>query len=339
VRVHGGELTAAQVAANHQMGAAGAPGNAAPVATPQSLNVNEGASAPLVLAGTDSNGDALSFLIQTPPVHGTVEGIGPNLTYIPAPGYSGADSFTFLASDGVATSEATVDITVIPGNTAPLLGAIADQVANHGVSVTIQLEASDGESATQELTFSAEASNAALLPAANAVFNGSLLTLTPAPGQSGTSQLTVTVSDGTATASRSFTVRFRTPMETWRKQNFSTDLASGDAANDADPDGDGQSNLAEYVAGTQPLSASEAIRLVAEPPSLAGFSISGKAGRIYVFQRNATLSDGQWQDLETRGPLAEPQQLLFEDAEPPAGASSIASRCNGRAWDPTFETS
>lgn len=321
VRVHGGELTATQITGNYQMGPYGAPGNAAPSATPQSLNVNENATLPLVLAGTDSNGDNLSFIINTPPSHGSLDGTAPNLTYTPSPGYSGSDSFTFLASDGAATSEATIGITVVPVNTAPVLAAIPDQVADHGAPVVIALEASDGESAVQDLLFSAEASDASLLPPANLSFSGSTLTLTPASGLSGTAQVTVAVSDGSASASRTFAIRFRTAMQTWRNQHFATDTATGDAADNSDPDGDGQSNLAEYVAGTLPLSITDAIRLVAEPPSLSSFSVSGKAERVYIFQRNANLSEDQWQDLDTRGPLAAPEQLQFSDPEPPSGAS------------------
>lgn len=321
VRVHGGELTATQITGNHQMGPFGAPGNAAPTAVPQSLNMNENATVPVMLSGADSNGDSLSFIVNTPPSHGSLSGIAPDLTYTPAPGYSGADSFTFLASDGVATAEATVSITVAAVNITPVLGVIADQVADHATAVVIPLEASDAESPVQDLAFSGEASNGSLLPPASIVFTGTTLTLTPAPGQSGTTEVTVTVSDGTASASRSFSVRFRTSLETWRKQHLGTDIATGDAADSSDPDGDGQSNLEEYIAGTLPTSGIDCFRLIAEPPSPSCFSTSGKPGRVYIFQRNATLSDGQWQDIDTRGPLAGPQQLLFQDPEPPSGAS------------------
>ena len=58
---------------------------------------------------------ALTFAVGTGPSHGSLSGSGANLTYTPAPGYSGPDSFTFTVNDGQATSApATVSITVTP---------------------------------------------------------------------------------------------------------------------------------------------------------------------------------------------------------------------------------
>jgi sugar lactone lactonase YvrE len=45
------------------------------------------------------------------------------------------------------------------------------------------------------------------------------------------------------------------PFAAWRQQNFGTITDSGDAANTADPDNDGQPNLLEYAWGTNPLAA------------------------------------------------------------------------------------
>lgn len=47
-----------------------------------------------------------------------------------------------------------------------------------------------------------------------------------------------------------------TPLESWRSTWFSTSENAGDAADSADPDGDGSSNLEEYAFGTNPLDAS-----------------------------------------------------------------------------------
>lgn len=57
----------------------------------------------------------VTYLNVTEPAHGTLTGTAPDLTYTPAAGYSGPDSFTFQTSDTTTTSEtATVSIIVGP---------------------------------------------------------------------------------------------------------------------------------------------------------------------------------------------------------------------------------
>ncbi|MCX7512933.1 fibronectin type III domain-containing protein [Frateuria hangzhouensis] len=68
------------------------------------------AATPVTLAIT---GTATSVAIGTPPSHGTAVASGTTISYQPAAGYAGADSFTYTASDGITTtSAATVSITV-----------------------------------------------------------------------------------------------------------------------------------------------------------------------------------------------------------------------------------
>ena len=78
----------------------------------------------MTLACTDPDGDALTLEKVAGPSHGTLGAIDQGtkkVTYTPAAGYSGPDSFTYRATDGTATSPAaTVSITVVaPPNTAP----------------------------------------------------------------------------------------------------------------------------------------------------------------------------------------------------------------------------
>ena len=68
----------------------------------------------ITLQASDVDGDSLTYNIVIEPQHGSFSGYAPALTYTPEEGYSGADSFTFTANDGVIDSEvATVSITVI----------------------------------------------------------------------------------------------------------------------------------------------------------------------------------------------------------------------------------
>ena len=75
---------------------------------------------PLTLAGSDPDGDALTFEIVDGVAHGSLSGTGAARTYTPAPDYHGLDSFTFRTRDGVLDSTlATVSLTVRPVNDAP----------------------------------------------------------------------------------------------------------------------------------------------------------------------------------------------------------------------------
>ena len=87
--------------------------NQAPVANSQTVTSSNGASVQVTLTATDPNGDPLTYSIVTPPQHGSLSGTPPLVTYSPTPGFSGSDSFTFVASDGQNNSNvATVAITV-----------------------------------------------------------------------------------------------------------------------------------------------------------------------------------------------------------------------------------
>jgi hypothetical protein len=99
----------------------GGGGNHRPVATPQTLSVNQNTSLPITLTATDADNDFLTYSIATSPTHGALIGTPPNLTYQPNFSYSGPDSFTFTANDGQTNSApATISITVNP----PLAGLI-----------------------------------------------------------------------------------------------------------------------------------------------------------------------------------------------------------------------
>ena len=76
-----------------------------------------GSATAVLLAGSDVDGDTLSFALASQPAHGTLSGTAPDLTYTPAQDYQGPDSFTFTVSDGQATSApATVSIRVTAVN-------------------------------------------------------------------------------------------------------------------------------------------------------------------------------------------------------------------------------
>jgi hypothetical protein len=106
------------------------PVNDAPVAANQNVSITPDTPQAVTLAATDADGDTLTYAALAAPAHGSLSGTAPNLTYTPAAGYTGADSFTFQAHDGtVASNTATVSLTVqhslslTPSATATVPGA------------------------------------------------------------------------------------------------------------------------------------------------------------------------------------------------------------------------
>jgi uncharacterized repeat protein (TIGR01451 family) len=165
-------------------------GNNAPVANSQSISVLEDSSIAITITGTDADGDSITFGIAEGPVHGSLSGTAPNLTYNPAANYFGADSFVFTASDGAFSSPATVSITVEPVNDAPV---VADQsiAINEDVAAAINIAAADPDGNT--LTYTV------VTPPAFGTLTGTApaLTYTPNPNANGSDSFTFSVFDGT----------------------------------------------------------------------------------------------------------------------------------------------
>ena len=89
--------------------------NEAPVAEDLSVETMENQPVEIELIATDPDGDPLTFAIVIEPEHGTLECEGSLCTYTPNAGWSGTDSFTYIANDGeLDSNEATVEITVHP---------------------------------------------------------------------------------------------------------------------------------------------------------------------------------------------------------------------------------
>lgn len=97
----------------------GAP-NPPPVALAQSVQVVQGSSVEVTLAGSDLHDDPLTFGVVSQPQHGTLGGLIPEtgtLTYTVEASYEGADTFEFSAADPYQNSDtATVDVTVLPNH-------------------------------------------------------------------------------------------------------------------------------------------------------------------------------------------------------------------------------
>ncbi len=88
--------------------------NLPPVARDLRTSTAPGRPEPIVLTGTDPNGDPLTYAMSAPgPSGGTVSGTAPNLVYTPTAGFRGADVFGYTVDDGHGGSaHATITVNV-----------------------------------------------------------------------------------------------------------------------------------------------------------------------------------------------------------------------------------
>ena len=165
--------------------------NDVPVATAQTVTTDEDTAKAITLAGTDADGNALTYTVVTQPTKGALSGTAPALTYTPTANANGADSFTFKVNDGtVDSSVATVSITInsvndIPVATNAVVGLLEDVAS---VPVTLTGSSPEGRPITfQVLTLPTKGTLGGAAPN---------LTYTPALNQAGTDSFTFKVNDG-----------------------------------------------------------------------------------------------------------------------------------------------
>jgi streptogramin lyase len=98
-----------------------APANDAPEAADAAAVTAEDTAVVISPVIGDIDGDTLELVVVAPPEHGTVDVAGANFTYTPSPEFSGADAFTYRASDGDTVSpDRVVSLTVTPVNDPPV---------------------------------------------------------------------------------------------------------------------------------------------------------------------------------------------------------------------------
>ena len=168
-----------------------------PVAIAQNVDTFKNHSVAILLTGSDSDGDPLSYSIVAPPAHGTLTGTAPTLTYTPTDGYTGTDFFTFKVNDGVADSlPAMVNITVMAP---PTIAPISAQSMGMDTVKTVNYTVQDVDSPANSLLVTSTSSNTTLLKNAKIVSTQTgtsrTLTITPEVGKIGSTTITVTVTD------------------------------------------------------------------------------------------------------------------------------------------------
>jgi hypothetical protein len=188
----------------------------------QAGTVNQ-ATAPLPFTIGDAETAASSLTLSAvssvttlvPNANITFGGSGANrtVTVTPATGKTGSTQITISVSDGTNSANTSFSFTVqaTATNTPPTISAISTQTSTVNQSIAaIPFTIGDAQTAASSLGLSAVSSVTSLIPNANIVFGGSgqnrTVTITPVADQTGSSQITITVNDGTNSANSSFTV-------------------------------------------------------------------------------------------------------------------------------------
>ncbi|HCN79114.1 MAG TPA: hypothetical protein DIT13_18265 [Verrucomicrobiales bacterium] len=131
------------------------------------------------------------------------------ITLTPALNQSGSATVTVRAFDGARTGTRSFTFTAQPVNDAPGISPFADHVTALNSPVVISFAVSDVETPAESLIVTGTSSNTAVVPLDGIVLTGGSkreVRIIHAPNAVGSSTITLTVSDGAATAQSSFQV-------------------------------------------------------------------------------------------------------------------------------------
>lgn len=250
--------------------------NSTPIAVADTVTVARNGTllvaAPGVLANDqDENGDALSATLVGAPALGSLS-FAPDgsYTYVPVPGAVGTDSFTYVVSDGSATSSpATVSIEIV--NTPPVVVSSAHTVVHDRALAVGAPDGAlagagdaDGDALTASLVSGPSFGSLTFSPDGSFSYD-------PLPGYTGTDTFDFSASDGVtaSTATVSLIVVNSAPTAsadayTMSEGDTLSIAAPGVLANDADADGD------------------SLIAVIATTPSNGVVVLAADGGLVYV---------------------------------------------------------
>jgi hypothetical protein len=147
---------------------------------------------------SDPDGDALTLTGVSAPVHGTAAVAGTKVSYLPAAGFAGDDTFAYTVTDpsGLSAS-AVVTVTVAAAPNAAPNAAPDTASVEIGHTVTIPVLANDSDPDGNVLTLTGVTNGAHGV----AAVAGQDVTYSPSPGTLGNDTFTYTVSDSAGASS------------------------------------------------------------------------------------------------------------------------------------------
>jgi hypothetical protein len=202
------------------------PDTSTPINTPITVNVtvNDAETPPsnLLIAATSSN----TALVSNANISYGGGGTARTVTLIPTSGQTGTTTITVTITD--ADGGTAVDTFILTVSSAPTISAIANQVTlintpTGAISFTI----GDGETPPENLVVTGTSSNTTLVENGDIFIGGTganrAVTIFPNQGQTGTTTITISVTDGSGlTAARAFDLRVNAPPTISTIPNSST---------------------------------------------------------------------------------------------------------------------
>ncbi|MBL9038383.1 MAG: tandem-95 repeat protein, partial [Archangium sp.] len=172
------------------------PINDAPVVAEAKLAGTEDEIGSVTVTASDVDGDALTWAIGKPPVHGTarIDAKSGKLELTPQKDWNGADAVTVTVKDAALSASTVVAITIAPTNDAPVAqGLKLSTKEDEAVSGTVIAKDIDGDALTFTLGDK---------PARGVVTvgEGGKVTYTPNADTNGADRFVIVVSDGKASA-------------------------------------------------------------------------------------------------------------------------------------------
>lgn len=184
------------------------------------LNDNESPATQLSLSGSSSN----PALVRDEGIVFEGSGVARTVRVFPQANQYGTARITVIVRDsGGLTGQTTFNLTVQPVNDAPVIGGVADMLTTVGRQISgVRVSVSDVDTARNGLVLSGKSSNQELVLDSNILLLAnpvdhpeqpgsqvySLVVKTEA-GRTGSTRITLGVSDGTATAETSFNLEVR----------------------------------------------------------------------------------------------------------------------------------
>ncbi|WP_407309719.1 Ig-like domain-containing protein [Pseudomonas sp. nanlin1] len=272
--------------------------NPLPTATGSTVTLAEDSSVSGNLLDTASDLDGDTLRVDTTPVSAPLHGVltlnaDGSYRYTPAHDFHGTDSFTYrvIDADG-GTSSATINLIITPVDDAPVsYGSIASQASRDGAAFSLDVGGNFADVDSNPLNYSASGlPNGLSIDLHTGLISGTLdsSASTQGPGQNGLYTIVVTASDGSASATQTFTLNVSNPAPVANSSLVTLDedsTVSGNLMTTAtDVDGD----TLTFTATTQPANGT----LVLNPNGSYTYTPNANFNGTDSFTYSVTDADG-----------------------------------------------